>query len=173
MLLQNSLGGNAKTIMIAALSPADINYEETLSTLRYADRAKQIKNKAVVNEDPNEKMIRGLRDEIEALRRALASAGLGGALPEGGGAAAGSFDSEAERARIRAEMEGEREKEIARIRDELAAKMREEKEESMTWDERLEETKKRQEQRVSYDCKLLLCHPVYNVMSLIVPLLKP
>ncbi len=45
MLLQNSLGGNAKTIMIAALSPADINFDETLSTLRYANRAKQIKNK--------------------------------------------------------------------------------------------------------------------------------
>ena len=58
MLLQNSLGGNAKTIMIAALSPADINYEETLSTLRYADRAKQIKNKAIINEDPNEKLIK-------------------------------------------------------------------------------------------------------------------
>jgi len=50
-ILQNSLGGNSKTIMICSLSPADINYEETLSTLRYADRAKQIKNKAVVNEN--------------------------------------------------------------------------------------------------------------------------
>jgi kinesin family protein 1 len=48
----NALGGNSKTIMIAAISPADINYDETISTLRYADRAKQIKCKAVVNEDP-------------------------------------------------------------------------------------------------------------------------
>ncbi len=153
MLLQNSLGGNAKTVMIAAISPADINhdvrgvlrcrgdgaravlvwvwhvtwshtvpmvswthtphhhplhigspslwcaaschalpcpalhctalhcpapspthspiFQETLSTLRYADRAKQIKNKAVVNEDPNEKLIRGLRSEIEELRKKL------------------------------------------------------------------------------------------------------
>ena len=51
----------SKTIMIAALSPADINYDETLSTLRYADRAKQIKNKAIVNENPIEKLIRELK----------------------------------------------------------------------------------------------------------------
>ena len=47
--------------MIAALSPADINYDETLSTLRYADRAKKIKNKAVINENPLDKLIRELR----------------------------------------------------------------------------------------------------------------
>ena len=51
-MLQNALGGNSKTIMICAISPADFNYEETLSTLRYASRAKKIQNKAVVNEDP-------------------------------------------------------------------------------------------------------------------------
>jgi hypothetical protein len=51
-ILQNALGGNSKTIMICALSPATLNYEETLSTLRYADRAKKIQNKAVVNESP-------------------------------------------------------------------------------------------------------------------------
>ena len=55
-LLKENLGGNSKTAMLAALSPADINYEETLSTLRYADRAKQIVCKAVVNEDPNAKV---------------------------------------------------------------------------------------------------------------------
>eukprot|EP00913_Durusdinium_trenchii_P016828 g15818.t1 len=53
-LLQNALGGSSKTIMICALSPASSNYEETLSTLRYADRAKKIKNKAVVNENPQD-----------------------------------------------------------------------------------------------------------------------
>ena len=58
-LLQDALGGNSKTIMICALSPASINYEETLSTLKYAERAKKIKNRAVVNENPTEKMIRG------------------------------------------------------------------------------------------------------------------
>lgn len=60
-LLMNALGGNSKTIMIAAISPADVNYEESLSTLRYADRAKQIKTRAIVNEDPTEKMIRELQ----------------------------------------------------------------------------------------------------------------
>ena len=54
--------------MLAALSPADINYDETLSTLRYADRAKQIVNKAVVNEDPNAKIIRELKEEVEKLK---------------------------------------------------------------------------------------------------------
>lgn len=51
----------SKTIMIAALSPADINYDETLSTLRYADRAKRIKTKAIVNENPVDKLIRELK----------------------------------------------------------------------------------------------------------------
>lgn len=52
--------------MIAAISPAD--YDETLSTLRYADQAKKIKNKAVVNEDPNAKLVRELKEELEMLR---------------------------------------------------------------------------------------------------------
>jgi len=52
---------NSKTVMIAALSPADINYDETLSTLRYADRAKHIKTKAVVNENPIDMLIRELK----------------------------------------------------------------------------------------------------------------
>ena len=55
-LLKENLGGNSKTAMVAALSPADINFDETLSTLRYADRAKQIVCKAVINEDPNAKV---------------------------------------------------------------------------------------------------------------------
>uniref|UniRef100_H2ZMC6 Kinesin-like protein n=1 Tax=Ciona savignyi TaxID=51511 RepID=H2ZMC6_CIOSA len=76
-LLMSALGGNSKTIMIAALSPADINYDETLSTLRYADRAKKIKNKAVVNENPIDKLIRELREENERLKKAAS-----GQLPE-------------------------------------------------------------------------------------------
>ena len=71
-LLMNALGGNSKTIMIAALSPADINYDETLSALRYADRAKNIKNKATVNENPIDKLIRELREENERLKKAAA-----------------------------------------------------------------------------------------------------
>ncbi|XP_066596484.1 kinesin-like protein Klp98A isoform X2 [Prorops nasuta] len=67
-LLKDSLGGNSKTIMIAAISPADCNYGETLSTLRYANRAKNIINKPTINEDPNVKLIRELREEIEKLK---------------------------------------------------------------------------------------------------------
>ncbi|XP_034232452.1 kinesin-like protein Klp98A isoform X2 [Thrips palmi] len=67
-LLKDSLGGNSKTIMIAAVSPADCNYGETLSTLRYANRAKNIVNKPTVNEDPNVRLIRELREEIARLR---------------------------------------------------------------------------------------------------------
>jgi hypothetical protein len=73
-LIKESLGGNARTIMIAALSPADTNYAETLSTLQYANRAKQIQNKAIVNEDPNEKIIKELKAEVEKLRRQLSGA---------------------------------------------------------------------------------------------------
>ncbi|XP_034534503.1 kinesin-like protein KIF1C, partial [Notolabrus celidotus] len=75
-LLKENLGGNSRTAMIAALSPADINYEETLSTLRYADRAKQIRCNAVINEDPNAKLIRELKTEVERLRNLLFSQGL-------------------------------------------------------------------------------------------------
>ena len=77
-LLQNALGGNSKTIMIAALSPADINYDETLSTLRYADRAKKIKNKAVINENPMDKLIRELKEENDRLKKAMEGGGLVG-----------------------------------------------------------------------------------------------
>lgn len=75
-LLQNALGGNSKTIMIAALSPADINYDETLSTLRYADRAKKIQNKAVINENPMDKLIRELKEENERLKKAMDGGGV-------------------------------------------------------------------------------------------------
>ncbi len=67
-ILKESLGGNAKTAMLAAISPALENYEETLSTLRYAHQARSIVNEARVNEDPNVALIRALRAEIDALR---------------------------------------------------------------------------------------------------------
>ncbi|XP_036334025.1 kinesin-like protein unc-104 isoform X11 [Rhagoletis pomonella] len=75
-LLRENLGGNSKTAMIAAISPADINYDETLSTLRYADRAKQIVCKAIVNEDANAKLIRELKEEIQKLRDLLKAEGI-------------------------------------------------------------------------------------------------
>ncbi|XP_044068039.1 kinesin-like protein KIF1B isoform X8 [Siniperca chuatsi] len=79
-LLRENLGGNSRTAMVAALSPADINYDETLSTLRYADRAKNIKCNAVINEDPNNKLVRDLKDEVSRLKELLRAQGLGDIL---------------------------------------------------------------------------------------------
>ncbi|XP_062267616.1 kinesin-like protein KIF13B isoform X1 [Platichthys flesus] len=73
-LLKDSLGGNSRTAMVATISPSADNYDETLSTLRYADRAKSIINHAVVNEDPNARIIRELREEVEKLREQLTEA---------------------------------------------------------------------------------------------------
>lgn len=71
-LLQDSLGGNTKTLMVACLSPADNNYDETLSTLRYANRAKSIKNKPRINEDPKDALLREYQEEIKKLKAILA-----------------------------------------------------------------------------------------------------
>ncbi|XP_046350118.2 kinesin-like protein KIF28P isoform X2 [Haliotis rufescens] len=116
-LLQNALGGNSKTIMIAALSPADINYEETLSTLRFADRAKAIKTQAVVNESPTDKLIRELREENARLMEML----KGG----GGAAVVGTEGSSFNR-----------EEEMERLKRELEEQM---KESETTWAQKLEE----------------------------------
>jgi len=130
-LLKNSLGGNAKTTMIAAISPADVNYEETMSTLRYADRAKQIKNKAVINEDPNEKIISQLRAEVEELRRKLAEANLGGI-----GGSVGEIDMdkmlEEEREAMRLKLQKEMEERMADMERMVA--------ESMSFEQRQAET---------------------------------
>ncbi|KAI5632001.1 kinesin motor domain-containing protein [Phthorimaea operculella] len=67
-ILQDSLGGNSKTIMIANIGPADYNYDETVTTLRYAHRAKAIKNKPIRNEDPKDAKLREYQAEIERLR---------------------------------------------------------------------------------------------------------
>merc|ERR1739842_199234 len=71
-LLQDSLGGNARTVMVANIGPANYNYEETLTTLRYANRAKNIKNKPVINEDPKDALLREYQEEIKKLRALLA-----------------------------------------------------------------------------------------------------
>ncbi|XGW25836.1 hypothetical protein V3C99_006886 [Haemonchus contortus] len=70
-LLQDSLGGNSKTVMVACIGPASYNFEETLGTLRYANRAKNIKNKPKINEDPKDAMLREFQDEIMRLRAML------------------------------------------------------------------------------------------------------
>jgi len=82
-LLEDSLGGNTKTVMIANCGPADYNYEETISTLRYANRAKQIKNKPKINEDPKDAMLRQFQDEIMRLRKQLEEGGGGEGYDDG------------------------------------------------------------------------------------------
>ncbi|XP_068928112.1 kinesin-like protein KIF3C [Petaurus breviceps papuanus] len=75
-LLQDSLGGNAKTIMVATLGPASHSYDESLSTLRFANRAKNIKNKPRVNEDPKDTLLREFQEEIARLKAQLEKRGL-------------------------------------------------------------------------------------------------
>ncbi|KAM9196771.1 kinesin-like protein KIF28 [Mergus octosetaceus] len=118
-LLQSALGGNSKTIMIAAVSPADICYEETLSTLRYAERTKKIRNKAVVNASPAEKLIRELKAENNKLL----------SRPAGPGSTGRSIADETPELRLLAESEG-------RMRSTQAA-----------WEARLEEARQEWEQQ--------------------------
>ena len=70
-ILQNALGGNSKTLMMCAISPATDNYDESLSTLKYADQAKKIQNKAIVNENQTDKMIRELSEENDKLKKMM------------------------------------------------------------------------------------------------------
>ncbi len=81
-LLQDSLGGNTKTVMIACVSPADYNYDETLSTLRYASRAKHIQNKPKINEDPKDALLRQYEDEIKSLKDMIGKLAQGGVVTD-------------------------------------------------------------------------------------------
>ncbi|SPQ93996.1 Kinesin-like protein [Plasmodiophora brassicae] len=74
-LLQDSLGGNTKTTMIANIGPAAYNFEETTSTLRFASRAKHIQNKPTINEDPKDAQLRLYQEEIRKLKELLQSEG--------------------------------------------------------------------------------------------------
>ncbi|CAK4264713.1 unnamed protein product [Aphanomyces euteiches] len=156
-LLKDSLGGNAKTIMIAALSPASVNFQETLGTLRYADRAKQIKNQAVVNEDPNQMLIRQLKEELEQLRRAMIeSGGMDPASRPGSRMTSRDDPALANRPETRmlsreeAEERRQKEAEMAAIREQLEENQRLLRESEKSWTDKLKETeelaKKREEQ---------------------------
>ena len=81
------MGGNSHTLMIACVSPADTNVDETLSTLRYADRARKIKNKPVINQDPTTVELIALRLQVQQL---LASTSGGGGSSGGGSACSSS-----------------------------------------------------------------------------------
>ncbi|GMP45351.1 hypothetical protein CsSME_00013902 [Camellia sinensis var. sinensis] len=81
-LLQDSLGGNSRTVMIACISPADINAEETLNTLKYANRARNIQNKPVVNRDPLSNEMLKMRQQLEFLQAELCARGGGASSDE-------------------------------------------------------------------------------------------
>ncbi|KAF3919526.1 hypothetical protein ABW20_dc0101451 [Dactylellina cionopaga] len=141
-LLKDSLGGNSMTAMIAAISPADINWDETLSTLRYADSAKRIKNHAVVNEDPNARMIRELKEELSQLRQKLSG---------GGGAEEEKYDAsvplEKQIVTITASDGSVRKVSKAEIAEQLGASEKLLKEVNQTWEEKLEMTQQIQKER--------------------------
>lgn len=91
MLLQDSLGGNTKTVMIANVGPADYNHDETLNTLWYASHAKKIKNKPRINEDPKDALLRQYQEEIELMKKKLLSMGKGDLVKQISGNAGGNL----------------------------------------------------------------------------------
>ncbi len=115
-ILQDSLGGNARTTMIACVSPAESSQEETLSTLLYACKARSIKNKPVVNHDPTTTLIHQLQQQVYDLQRELTRYRKGGSIPlalkaadsgpAGGETAAADKDFKADIAMLRRQNEG-------------------------------------------------------------------
>ena len=127
-MLQNALGGNSKTYLICAIRPGARFYEETGSTMRFANDAKKLKNKAVINEDPMAKMIRELKAENDKLKKLLEAGGGSldalNAAPGGGGGP----DPEAE-AKLKA------------MQEQLEANRREMEEMSKSWEDKVEEAR--------------------------------
>ncbi|KAF4685382.1 hypothetical protein FOZ60_006594 [Perkinsus olseni] len=121
-LLQDSLGGNTKTVMVANIGPADYNYDETLSTLRYAHRAKSIKNKPRINEDPKDAMIREFQEEISRLKSQLAV--QSGMMAEGGGSIPREVTVEKVVEKV-VHVHGPSEKEIEQIKHNMAKEQQE------------------------------------------------
>ncbi|XP_052820587.1 kinesin-like protein unc-104 isoform X2 [Mya arenaria] len=136
-LLRENLGGNSKTAMVAALSPADINYDETLSTLRYADRAKQIVCKAVVNEDPNAKIIRELKEEVTKLRDILSHEGI--SIGEGLTGIPVPIKSRSRKSSVT--IEGEDAVERLQVSEKLIAEL------NQSWEEKLRKTEEIKKER--------------------------
>ncbi|KAK9480713.1 hypothetical protein V1514DRAFT_275597 [Lipomyces japonicus] len=137
-ILKDSLGGNSLTAMIATISPADINYDETLSTLRYADSAKRIKNHAVINEDPNAKIIRELKQELSLLRSKLETAGSSLTNPD---------QSSSDVVTVTTSDGTVRQVSRAEITEQLSSSEKLFKELNTTWEERLAQTQEIHRQR--------------------------
>ncbi|ESN92261.1 hypothetical protein HELRODRAFT_103862 [Helobdella robusta] len=114
-LLQDSLGGNSKTVMVANVGPADYNFDETISTLRYANRAKNIKNNARVNEDPKDALLRQYQKEIDDLRRQLEEGGAAGDV-DGEGEGADDEDEDGRQQHVRGGVSREK---MQKMREEI------------------------------------------------------
>ena len=147
-MLQDSLGGNTKTLMIANIGPADMNFDETLSTLRYANRAKNIKNKPKINEDPKDAMLREFQEEIARLKAQLAGKGGNYVGSPGGAIAAGSPNlaqiKEEMRSQMRDSIKSAMVQDIAdKARKELETKAKKDLEELQKSKEKTDEEKKR------------------------------
>ncbi|KAL6752731.1 kinesin-like protein FLA10 [Haematococcus lacustris] len=154
-LLQDSLGGNTKTVMVANIGPADWNYDETLSTLRYANRAKNIQNKPRINEDPKDAMLREFQEEIKRLKAMIDARAAGGGGKGGGGTVVERVvevevedDVAAIKERLRTEIEAKMksdlsEEAMAAARSEAEAQARRELEAIMADSSQTEEARRR------------------------------
>ena len=132
MLLQDSLGGNTKTVMIANVGPADYNYDETLNTLWYASRAKKIKNKPRINEDPKDALLRQYQEEIELMKKKLMSMGKGDLVMQISGNSGGGKNIVNEEKQIQKaleEMENER-RQFKKQSEDAINKIKEQKDKS-------------------------------------------
>ncbi|CAD8198613.1 unnamed protein product [Paramecium octaurelia] len=109
-LLQDSLGGNTKTIMITAISPSDFNFDETLSSLRYASRAKMIKNQPKVNEDPKDALLKEQAEEIKRLKEMLSKQAAGQPISMDAFQPVAKSENNSELARLKAENDRLKEK---------------------------------------------------------------
>jgi hypothetical protein len=132
-MLQNALGGNSKTYLIAAVRPGGRFIEETTSTLRFASTCKKIKNKAIVNEDPQDKMIRELKEENDKLKAMLAAAGGDPSAMAAMGGGGGQADAES--------ME-----KMKLMQEQLEANQREMANMEKSWEEKLAEAKAAEEE---------------------------
>ncbi|WIA28846.1 hypothetical protein OEZ86_011372 [Tetradesmus obliquus] len=123
-LLQDSLGGNTKTVMVANVGPADWNFEETISTLRYANRAKNITNKPRINEDPKDAMLREFQDEIARLKAQLAAR-------QGTGGAAGGIAADVQVVERVVEVEPDKAALVEQLRAQMKAEMEAQQEQQL------------------------------------------
>lgn len=140
-ILQNALGGNSKTIMVCAVSPAEMNYDESLNTLKYAERAKRVKNIAIINESAQDKMIRELRTENDNLKLLLMAAAAGGSID------LNDPDLLAKLTALGIESKSNNAVATEEIKEKLQDNEKEMKNMEISWQERIETERKKEEER--------------------------